>query len=167
MAGSSANGPYGTIAESCQPSAAVQTAKSAPRLEPELPAQADSTAAFDAAAALLRDPVPWRLRLAKVMRQQVGLQRSAASLETALDVLEGFPGRLVGSPEPDAITAANAALVARLIATGALLRQESRGAHFRTDRPESDDNWRVHIVQARGQAPHAVERVGEALSRAA
>jgi L-aspartate oxidase len=146
---------------------AAQTARSGLRVETELPALADSTAAFDAATALLRDRVPWRLRLAKVMRQQVGLQRSAASLEAALDVLAGFPSRLVGPPEPDAITAANAALVARLIATGALLRQESRGAHFRTDRPESDDSWRVHIVQARGQAPYAVERVGEALSRAA
>lgn len=110
--------------------------------------------------------MPWRLALAQVMREQVGLQRSAASLTAALDVLATFPARLV-APAPDAISAANAALVARLIATAALLREESRGAHFRCDFPETNDNWRVHLVQARSQPPHAVERVAEALAQAA
>ncbi|GAB4208460.1 MAG: L-aspartate oxidase [Roseiflexaceae bacterium] len=109
---------------------------------------------------------PWRLALAQVMRDRVGLQRSAAKLEAALAFLATFPGRLA-DPSPDAISAANAALVARLIATAALLREESRGAHFRTDFSETDDSWRVHLVQARGQAPHAVERVAEALAHAA
>lgn len=94
------------------------------------------------------------------MRAHAGLLRSAAGLSAALRRLEGFPRR-ASAPGHDAITAANAALVARLIVTGALLREESRGAHFRADFPHADDAWRVHLVQARGLAPFAVETVAE------
>ena len=35
---------------------------------------------------------------------------------------------------------------ARLMAEAALLRQESRGAHFRTDFSKSSTDWQKHIV---------------------
>jgi len=35
---------------------------------------------------------------------------------------------------------------ARLITEAALLRQESRGAHYRTDFPESLPAWQKHTV---------------------
>ena len=41
---------------------------------------------------------------------------------------------------------ANLALCGRLAAEGALLREESRGAHFRTDFPEPLEAWRRHTV---------------------
>jgi L-aspartate oxidase len=34
----------------------------------------------------------------------------------------------------------------RMMAEAALLREESRGAHYRTDFPETEDAWRRHIV---------------------
>ena len=43
-----------------------------------------------------------------------------------------------------ALSVRNLALLGRLLATAALHREESRGAHYRLDFPESDDeNWRV------------------------
>jgi succinate dehydrogenase/fumarate reductase flavoprotein subunit len=36
-------------------------------------------------------------------------------------------------------------LTGKAIALSALERTESRGAHFREDFPEEDENWRKHI----------------------
>jgi L-aspartate oxidase len=102
----------------------------------------------------------WRASLTAIMRNHAGLQRTGAGLAEALRFLGTFPTS-VKELDGDAITAANAALTARLIVTGALLRQESRGAHFRTDFPHPDDTWRVHIVQTRDCPPHTVERIAE------
>jgi len=43
---------------------------------------------------------------------------------------------------------ANMVLLARLMVEGALVRQESRGAHFRTDFPEPRKEWELHTVFA-------------------
>jgi len=53
-----------------------------------------------------------------------------------------------------AIEVENSLLTADLMARAALIRQESRGSHFREDYPEQDDqNWRVNIIfsQTNGQ----------------
>ena len=40
-------------------------------------------------------------------------------------------------------------LVAGLAARSALLRTESRGAHYRSDYPDTADSWRGHILWQR------------------
>jgi L-aspartate oxidase len=40
----------------------------------------------------------------------------------------------------------NLVLCARLMTEAALLREESRGAHFRTDFPRTSPEWQRHIV---------------------
>jgi L-aspartate oxidase len=64
--------------------------------------------------------------------QDAGLVRDAAGLE-----------RLRRAPH----------LLTRLIANGALTRTESRGAHFRADRPKEDPELDGHVVHRSGQEP--------------
>jgi len=40
----------------------------------------------------------------------------------------------------------NLVLTGRLMAESALIREESRGAHFRSDFPQSSAEWQKHIV---------------------
>jgi L-aspartate oxidase len=115
---------------------------------------------------ILRSSFDWRNELANLMRDHAGLLRSADGLMAALQRLAAFPLR-PNDPTPDALTAANAALVARLVVASALLREESRGAHFRADFTEADDAWRIHLVLANGAPPRIVETLASKLELAA
>jgi L-aspartate oxidase len=70
------------------------------------------------------------------MWDQVGLVRSASSLEAALGLLGELAAR-GGSGEAD-----NLALVGWLIAAAARNRRESRGGHYRVDFPIERPGWR-------------------------
>jgi len=77
---------------------------------------------------------------------EVGIVRTAAGLKGALDTFERLgraaePGRPSDLPGP----IANAALTASLITRAALVRTESRGAHYRSDWPVPRPAWRRHI----------------------
>jgi L-aspartate oxidase len=92
------------------------------------------------------------------MRSHASPLRSGASLEEALRRLAAFPDQAT-SRDAQALTLTNAALTARLIVTSALLREESRGAHFRTDFPTTQPEWQVHTILSRGQEPFTVATV--------
>ena len=109
-----------------------------------------------------RPPSPvskaWRSELAGIMVRSAGPLRSGDELRAGAKALADWP--LQADPDDaDGITAANAALAARLIVGGALLREESRGGHFRSDFPRQRDAWRAHAVQALGRAPFVVASV--------
>ncbi len=54
------------------------------------------------------------------------------------------PTRSRGQELESALSVRNLALLGRILATAALRRTESRGAHFRSDHPQTDDaHWRV------------------------
>ncbi|WP_418040020.1 L-aspartate oxidase [Paenibacillus xylanilyticus] len=95
-----------------------------------------------------------RLRLQKMMVRQVGLRRNGESLQGALDKLESemdiFNYLLTHKEEMEY---ANLLTCAWLVTSGALHRQESRGAHYREDFPLRDDAaWQKHSLQQREQA---------------
>jgi L-aspartate oxidase len=46
----------------------------------------------------------------------------------------------------------NMVLLGRLMVEAALLRQESRGSHFRSDFPESSSEWERHVVLVNEEA---------------
>jgi L-aspartate oxidase len=76
----------------------------------------------------------------------VGIVRDARGLARAQKVFTGLGGRL--EPADDKTTPsvlANAALVAALVSRAALLRPESRGAHYRADYPRRVGAWRLHL----------------------
>jgi L-aspartate oxidase len=81
--------------------------------------------------------------LGKCLDRDVGVQRGAPRLTRLAAEL----------PEPDNAPTSDL-LLASLICRSALLRQESRGAHYRADYPRSDDTaWRGRIHWRRGQPP--------------
>jgi L-aspartate oxidase len=103
---------------------------------------------------------PWREPLAALMRAHAGPLREGTILSEGLAKLAAFP-LVAEHPDSEAITAANAALVAHLIMTSALLRKESRGGHFRSDFPQSEAQWRKHTLLQLGQEPRFIETIAE------
>ena len=89
-----------------------------------------------------------RVRVQEIMWQHAGLVRSGDGLRAALNELDQLAMKF-GDPMPEraSIELANMICVASLVARASLEREESRGAHFRTDFPDLDDaHWQHHIV---------------------
>ncbi len=70
------------------------------------------------------------------MTRYVGVERDAAGLTRALDMLRAIAEAGDGDPMIE-----NATLAARLITECALRRKESRGGHYRSDYPEPVAQW--------------------------
>jgi L-aspartate oxidase len=86
-----------------------------------------------------------RKRVRRLMWERVGILRSRDSIRRALLEFEQI------ARAPLARASRNFLNVATIIARCALWREESRGAHFRTDYPKRDDErWRVHSIVRSG-----------------
>jgi L-aspartate oxidase len=82
-----------------------------------------------------------RKRVRRLMWERVGILRSRESIKRALLEFEQI------ARAPLARASRNFLNVATLIARSALWREESRGAHFRTDYTSRDDeHWRKHSL---------------------
>jgi L-aspartate oxidase len=80
----------------------------------------------------------------RVMWDHVGLVRDSASLMRARALLE----KSEIAAGPGDILLRNMIAVGQLVATAALAREESRGAHFRSDYPVSVRDWERRIFLA-------------------
>jgi L-aspartate oxidase len=84
--------------------------------------------------------------LQALMWDKVGIVRDGAGLAEA-DLTLAMWQRAAPSPtERSSQELANLVLAARLTTEAALIRQESRGAHYRSDFPEPVESWRRHLV---------------------
>ncbi len=97
-------------------------------------------------AALKSGPQLNLTNLQSLMWDKVGIIRSGKNLAKATDILLSWYISLPNSTDRSSYELTNMVLNARLITEAALLREESRGAHFRTDFPKSSPDWQKHIV---------------------
>jgi L-aspartate oxidase len=91
-----------------------------------------------------------RPALQSLMWDDVGIVRDGAMLRRACDLLSAWAA---AAPEPGDRAShelANLLVCGRLVAEAALRREESRGAHYRTDFPHPRDEWRRHLVFRKG-----------------
>ena len=86
-----------------------------------------------------------RATIASLMSQKVGMARAGPDLTAALEQLDGLPiSSLLNQGDQERN---NLRTNAELITRAALLREESRGSHYRSDYPEkSDRKWRKRLV---------------------
>ncbi len=76
-------------------------------------------------------------------RSREGLEEAALFLQGNTDVLQAEYHTIQGFEVQNMLTLAN------LMVQAALMREESRGCHFRIDFPEPREEWRKHIVYRR------------------
>jgi L-aspartate oxidase len=74
-----------------------------------------------------------------LMWKEVGIVRTRAGMQGAIQQLEGLASRVARPVTRRGFEAANIHLAGLLVSRSALAREESRGAHYRTDFPAHDD----------------------------
>jgi len=99
---------------------------------------------------------PARESVQSLMWEEVGIVRDAQGLGRAKAALGAWDAALVGeASEGDprvaltdraALELRDLVLCSRLVVEAALLREESRGAHYRRDFPQTREEWRRHIT---------------------
>jgi L-aspartate oxidase len=86
---------------------------------------------------------PTRADIQNLMWAAVGLERDATALRASLATLDSW--QVTGEALPE-LENRNLLDLARIVAHAALVREESRGAHDRSDAPGTRDEWRHSLV---------------------
>ena len=77
---------------------------------------------------------------------KVGVIRNRKNLTQAADILAAWQESLPSPTDRPSCELNNLVLTGRLVTEAALLREESRGAHFHSDFPQSSPQWQRHII---------------------
>ena len=82
------------------------------------------------------------------MSSLVGIVRTKEGLTEALEKIEEIEKKAdqVKCSVPEEFIAVNDSMLAALVIRSAIRREESRGAHYRADFPNTDDAWKRHII---------------------
>ena len=84
--------------------------------------------------------------LQDLMWRTLGMSRNGAQLLQSARILHVWQRTLPRPTDLASHQLANMVLLGLLMAEAALLRQESRGSHFREDFPETSKAWEKHVV---------------------
>lgn len=104
----------------------------------DLKLESSRTAASNAEAGIA---TAVKKRIKRVMWERVGILRDKDSLKRALKEFGQIESGKLGTSSRNFVT------LAKLVATAALWREESRGGHYRTDFPDQREEFRVHSIQ--------------------
>jgi L-aspartate oxidase len=90
----------------------------------------------------------------------IGIIREGRELISIMERLSSFDKQLSSSElTRKGLQARNIFLISRLIAEAAIKREESRGAHYRSDYPEKlDFVWKVHSILKREKPHYSIVR---------
>jgi L-aspartate oxidase len=91
-------------------------------------------------------PAPSLSALQQLHWDKVGIIRSKTELDGAANILAAWQDSLPQPVDRPSYELSNLILTGRLVVEAALIREESRGAHFRSDFPETLPEWQRHIV---------------------
>jgi L-aspartate oxidase len=80
------------------------------------------------------------------MWDKVGIRRAGDELTEAASTLASWQEAAAKPLDRSSYELSNMVMVGRLMAEAALVREESRGAHFRSDFPESLPAWQHHVI---------------------
>ncbi|MBS4021237.1 MAG: L-aspartate oxidase [Dethiobacter sp.] len=90
-----------------------------------------------------------RESLRRIMFSEAGILRNHASLTAARIFIKAASGVAAGIPgDQDGWELKNLITVADLITKSALLRQESRGSHYRLDYPRAESSFKHHLCRS-------------------
>ena len=84
--------------------------------------------------------------LQELLWEKVGIIRNAKGLNEAADILAAWDQGLLPPVDRPTHELHNLIVAGRLMTEAALIREESRGAHSRSDFPEPSPQWQKHIV---------------------
>ncbi|MBI4301976.1 MAG: L-aspartate oxidase [Chloroflexi bacterium] len=87
-----------------------------------------------------------RYAVQSLMWEKVGIIRSGDGLKYAQSTLRDWEAGLDKALDRSSYELRNLLLIARLATEAALIREESRGAHYRLDFPQPSPQWERHIV---------------------
>lgn len=110
---------------------------------------------------ILLDP-SIRIEIANAMSNGAGVIRSRESLENVLAILKELSSRTSSQPCVEAWEATNLHSLANALVRSALIREETRGSHWREDFPQTLTSWEKRILQEMdidGNYQHNLEKV--------
>ena len=84
--------------------------------------------------------------LQKLLWEKVGIIRNKQGLATVAETMTAWWGCLSIPTDRYSYELNNLVLTGRLMTEAALIREESRGAHFRSEFPHTSPDWQRHIV---------------------
>ncbi|MEE8337740.1 MAG: L-aspartate oxidase, partial [Dehalococcoidia bacterium] len=90
--------------------------------------------------------LPETAELRELMWAKAGIVRTRLGLAEAAERLAEWESLMPPAHDRAAMEMRSMIICGRLMTEAAMLREESRGAHFRSDFPEPSEEWRRHLV---------------------